>query len=374
MVLAGGVPVLVNSLRYLIEVAVPRGGNFSNSSQRSSDRSSSSTEKKTKVTGEKINNDDPRSSSGGSNSNNRNHGRNNVVEDLSLFYALATLTNLCESRVYRTMIIGVGSFDVVGHLVDIIDCLSTTSDDAVAQACVLLRNLAIEVDHRLLLVKCGVVAAAGGLFEALLLRTDKRLAESGARVAEEKILSSSGNLVSSEEKILTAALEFLENLALHRHCRAALMTEKKIPELLFRVVGCRYFSESTRKNAIRLLASVCLEEGAVELHQEQSPQPQQPQPPQPLYSSDAKANFLRGIYACALEVLSGTAPTGDAVILDLLALLVSFLGSLGEERRRRILSEDPDHAAVLTKVGTKLALCENPESVEDFKRFLEESS
>ena len=151
------------------------------------------------------------------------------------------------------------------------------------------------------------------------------------------------------------------------------MSEKKIPELLFRVVGCRYYSESTRKNAIRLLASVCQdqEEVSAESHQGQSQHPQQPRS---LCSSDPKANFLRGICACALDVLTGPAPTGDAVILDLLALLVSFLGSLGEERRRKILSEDPDHAAVLAEVGKKLAHCEDPGSAEDFKRFLEESA
>ena len=119
LVLNGGVPVLVNSLRYLIDGAVPHANNFSSSASSSSASSS-------------------RHSSGGNGT--EAHRRNTkvdksaaVVEDLSLFYALATLTNLCESSVYRTMIIGVGRFDVIAHLVDIVDSLDATSDQAINQ-------------------------------------------------------------------------------------------------------------------------------------------------------------------------------------------------------------------------------------------------
>ena len=64
---------------------------------------------------------------------NRRVEKAKVIEDLSLFYALATLTNLCESPVYRAMIVGVGRFDVIPHLVDILDSLNATSDDALMQ-------------------------------------------------------------------------------------------------------------------------------------------------------------------------------------------------------------------------------------------------
>ena len=128
MVLSGGVPVLVNSLRYLVEGALPRANPFSSSSssrRSSSDYSSRDGEEMAAKAGGKRAERKKRKSGKGP--------RAKVVEDLSLFYALATLTNLCESPVYRTMIIGVGRFDVVTHLIDIVDSPTATSDDAIKQ-------------------------------------------------------------------------------------------------------------------------------------------------------------------------------------------------------------------------------------------------
>ena len=126
--LSGGVPVLVNSLRYLVEGALPRANPFSSSSS-SSRRSSSDYSSRD---GEDI----FARGGGGGRKRRRKSGKGSrakVVEDLSLFYALATLTNLCESPVYRTMIVGVGGFDVVTHLVDIVDSPTATSNDAIKQ-------------------------------------------------------------------------------------------------------------------------------------------------------------------------------------------------------------------------------------------------
>ena len=97
----------------------------------------------------------------------------------------------------------------------------------------LLRNLAIETDHQLLMVKCGVISAMESLFKVLLRRGDKR----GQKKRRGKRRSGSpstgddeGPIEDStrpEEAILGVAMEFLENLCLHRHCRVHLMEATK---------------------------------------------------------------------------------------------------------------------------------------------------
>ena len=146
MVLSGGVPVLVNSLRYLVDDGNVVSSSESRHSSMPSSSSSSSLDggagsgsdteaMRLRFPGDK---NKGRKSTNDRSSSEKSSSRGKVIEDLSLFYALATLTNLCESPVYRTMIIGVGGFDVVGHLVDIVDSPSATSDDAVKQVRYLL--------------------------------------------------------------------------------------------------------------------------------------------------------------------------------------------------------------------------------------------
>ena len=123
----------------------------------------------------------------------------------------------------------------------------------ILQACVLLRNLAIESDHRLLLVKSGVVAAAESLLDALLRRTEKRRKKMDRKPGRRSSSSGDGHdadkaVEQPEERIMRMAMEFLENLCLQRHCRSALMAaEAKMIETLFRVVRCASYDVETKR-------------------------------------------------------------------------------------------------------------------------------
>lgn len=339
IVLSGGVPVLVNSLRYLVDEALPHVNLHSSSDSR---RYSSGSEGKTKRKRDRTSADGSEESELHRNCRKR---LTNVIEDLSLFYALATLTNLCESPVYRTMIVGVGSFDVVGHLVDIVDSLSATSDEAVSQACVLLRNLAIESDHRLLFVKRGVVTAMESLVKALLQRCDKeQRRQRGMSDSQGSDLFEEGEL-ANVEKILTAALQFLENLSLHSFSRKAIMSEeRKLTELLFKIVGFERFSEVTRRNVVRVLASVCAVEEVEANEQNQSK-----------LSPAVRSKFLADIQASALDLMTDTTLESEVIVLDLLALLLKFLSTFSSEEKIRILSENDNQAALRAKMEVKLA-------------------
>ena len=132
------------------------------------------------------------------------------------------------------------------------------------QAFVLMRNLAIEADHLVLLIKSGVLTSVGNLFEAVIRRRRRKFKKklSGFPTTlnsqEDSVVErldgqhkDVGRLVgdSDEEAVLSEAMEFVENLCLHRGCRDVMMedTEGKLIQSLFQVCQDGVFSLLTRR-------------------------------------------------------------------------------------------------------------------------------
>ena len=135
-----------------------------------------------------------------------------------------------------------------------------------------MRNLAIEADHCVLLVKSGVVTSVGNLIEAVIRRRRRKLKKNQSGVPTNTIHDSpedsdverldgqcedNGRLERSvtrlggdpDEALLLEAMEFVENLCLHRGCRDVLFqdTEGKLIRSLFQVCKDAMFSISTRR-------------------------------------------------------------------------------------------------------------------------------
>ena len=147
------------------------------------------------------------------------------------------------------------------------------------QALVLMRNLAIEADHLVLLVKSGVLTSVGNLIEAVIRRRRRKFKKNlsglptnlyspedgvverrdGQRKDDGRLEVDAPRLEGGpdEEALLSEAMEFVENLCPYRGCRDVMMedAEGKLIQSLFQVCKDVVFSLLTRRSVSLILTN-----------------------------------------------------------------------------------------------------------------------
>ena len=143
----------------------------------------------------------------------------------------------------------------------------------------LMRNLAIEADHLVLLVKGGVLTSVGNLIEAVIRRRRRKFKKNlsglptnlyspedgvverrdGQRKDDGRLEVAAPRLEGDpdEEALLSEAMEFVENLCPYRGCRDIMMedAEGKLIQSLFQVCKDVVFSLLTRRSVSLILTN-----------------------------------------------------------------------------------------------------------------------
>ncbi|XP_070533914.1 uncharacterized protein [Ptychodera flava] len=115
-----------------------------------------------------------------------------------VYYCTAALSNIAVDSDYRTLMIGIGHYDIIRSLIQL---LSYQTEKVKCQACLALRNLASDDDNQVTIAHLG---ALPHLYEIV---------------------------VSGVKDTQCAALAALRNLSIHRKNEVTIVTEGFLPEL-----------------------------------------------------------------------------------------------------------------------------------------------